>query len=95
LPSKLRSLYGPRLCRLVLYGSEARKEALPDSGVGILAALDGLVKPADEIQRSGAIATSLTLEYGKLISLAFVPEDRFRGERSPFLMNVRREAVAV
>jgi len=47
------------------------------------------------IRRTSALASELSLKYDTVVSRAFVAEDRFAAETSPFLLNVRREAVAV
>ena len=39
----LREIYGPRLKRLILFGSQARGEATPDSDVDVLVVLDGKI----------------------------------------------------
>ena len=38
---RLREIYGPRLKRLVLFGSQARGDATPESDVDVLVVLDG------------------------------------------------------
>jgi len=37
--------------------------------------------------------SALSLEYDMVISRAFVSKEQFERERSPFLLNVRREGV--
>jgi len=44
--TRVRRAFGPRLIRLVLFGSHARGEANEDSDVDILVVIDGL-QPAD------------------------------------------------
>ncbi len=91
----LEALYGPRLIRMVLYGSQARGDAEPGSDIDILVVLQGPVSPGEEIARTSDIIASLSLAHDVVISRAFVSADRFEREQSPLLMNIRREGVAV
>lgn len=95
LRAGLEALYGPRLVHIILYGSQARGEALPNSDVDLLVVLQGSVDPGAEISRVGHLTASLSLQHNVVISCAFIAEERFRSERSPFLLNVHREGVPV
>ena len=95
LRRQLQALYGERLARLILFGSQARGDAEPGSDIDILAVLHGEVDPGEEITRTGQIMAALSLEHDVVISCAFVASDRYATEHSPFLLNVRREGVVV
>ena len=45
LRSRLESLYGDRLVKLILYGSQARGDAEPDSDIDVLVVRQGAVIP--------------------------------------------------
>jgi predicted nucleotidyltransferase len=47
---RLTELYGDRLVRLVLYGSQARGDAHPESDVDVLVVLKGPVNVSAEIK---------------------------------------------
>jgi tRNA nucleotidyltransferase (CCA-adding enzyme) len=47
-------LYSSRLVQMVLYGSQARDDATPDSDIDVLVVLQGPVQPSEEIRRTGA-----------------------------------------
>jgi predicted nucleotidyltransferase len=99
IPGELRrgleSLYGDRLARLVLFGSQARGDAAPDSDIDVLVVLKGTVDVGDEILYIGGVVADLSLAYNTVVSCVFVPLDRFLTERSPLLLNVRRDGVTI
>ena len=88
-------LYGPRLVKMILYGSRARADAEPDSDIDALVVLKGPVEPGEEISRTGQIVSDLCLANNVVISRAFVSEERFREEQGPFLRNVLSEGIPV
>lgn len=91
---QLEGIYGPRLKRTVLFGSNARGVAEAGADIDILVVLDGQVNPAEEIGRTGAVTAELSLRHDVVISCVFVSSDRYESEQSPFLINIRREGIA-
>ena len=91
----LEKLYGDRLLQMVVFGSQARGDAVEGSDIDILVILKGSVNPGKEIARTGATTAALSLKYNAVISCTFVSVDRYETERSPLLINVRREGVAL
>ncbi|MEG4457023.1 nucleotidyltransferase domain-containing protein [Microcoleus sp. N9_A1] len=47
LRSQFEQLYGDRLTQMVLYGSQARGDAHPDSDIDVLVVLKGQVNPGE------------------------------------------------
>jgi len=86
---------GDRLEQILLFGSQARGEARPDSDIDILVVVRGECNYADLIRRTSSIIAALSLRYDVVISRAFVSQERYEREQSPFLLNVRREGVAI
>lgn len=95
LRSQLEKLYGNRLVHLVLYGSQARGDALPGSDIDVLVILAGPVEPATEIDRVSPITAALSLEHDIVISCVYISEERYVQENSPLLLNIRREGIAI
>jgi predicted nucleotidyltransferase len=95
LRRRFEALYGPRLVRLMLFGSQARGDAEPGSDIDVLVVLEGLVRPGEEIRRSLNDVAELSLENNLVFSCVFVSRDRFENELSPLLINVRREGIPV
>ncbi|HXX24734.1 MAG TPA: nucleotidyltransferase domain-containing protein [Terriglobia bacterium] len=95
LRRRFEALYGPRLVRLMLFGSHARGDAEPGSDVDVLVVLEGPVRPGEEIRRTLDSVAELSLENNVVFSCIFVSRERFETELSPLLINVRREGVPV
>jgi predicted nucleotidyltransferase len=93
LRRRLARLYGPRLVKMVLYGSQARGDADPGSDIDVLVVLQGPVEPAEEIRRTGDDVWPLSYEHGISVMCVFVSQEEYERERSPLLLNVRREGV--
>ena len=95
LKNSLESLYGSRLSRLILYGSQVRGDADRYSDIDVLVVLKGPVKPGDEIARTGGIVADLSLQIDKVITCIFMDEERYLHRAGPLLRNIRREGVAI
>lgn len=91
----LERLYGERLVKVILFGSRARGDADPDSDIDVLVVLKGNVSPWPEIERTGDLAADILLEQGELVAFVFMSEEEFLKDRTPLLLNVRREGVPV
>ena len=91
----LEEIYGSRLVQVVLFGSQARDEAEPDSDIDVMLVLRGPVNPHDEIRRLSAFKGELCLRYDVVVSCVYMSEEGFCSEQSPLMLNVRREGVLV
>lgn len=93
LRTELVRLLGDALAQVWLYGSQARGDAGPDSDIDVLIVTQDKVNLAEARQKTSEIVAALSLENDVLISRAFVSQSIFQKAQSPFLKNVRGEAV--
>jgi predicted nucleotidyltransferase len=93
LKTGLRLVYGDRLRGIYLFGSYARGEADRESDLDILVVLDAFDRYAHEVNRTGVLAADLSLKYSVTVSLVFLREREWLKDDTPFLSNVRDEAI--
>jgi type I restriction enzyme S subunit len=91
----LEAIYGDRLKAVVLFGSQARGEATPDSDVDVAVVLDAVEDSYQEIDRVGDLFWELTYKHGVHVTSVPVAERQWRERSSRFYRNLRREGVAV
>lgn len=93
LRAQLLALYGARLKGVYLYGSHARGGADNESDVDVLVVLDQIQGYGQELNRTSSSISSLSLKYRLSISRVFVSEKDWTSRQTPFLANVREEAI--
>jgi predicted nucleotidyltransferase len=94
---ELEALYGPRLKRVLLYGSRARGDHRPDSDYDILVVLEGPIERWPEREKLSELSAKLTWEtviheHPVVASFKPVTEEQIQ-ERTGFMHNVRREML--
>jgi len=94
LKNGLAPLYGERLKGLYLFGSYARGEERSDSDLDVLIVLDSIPSYSAEVDRTSELVAGLSLDSGISVSRIFVSEAAWQTQASPFLENVREEAIA-
>lgn len=95
LRQRFEALYGERLVRMVLFGSQAREDAEPESDIDFLVVLQGPVDPGEEIAHTGELTSAFSLEHDVVISRVFISAEQFFDEQSPLLLNARREGISL
>lgn len=95
LRSHFEQLYGDRLTQMVLYGSQARGDADPDSDIDVLVVLKAPVQAGEEIDRTLQIVAHLSLQNDRVISCQFMNEEKFTNYQSPLLRNIRKEGILI
>jgi predicted nucleotidyltransferase len=87
--------YQEQLEAIILYGSQARKEAYIDSDIDILVVLKPNINPYQEIDRTGDIIATISLNYDVVLSRHFVSLEKFNHGNNPFLQNVKQEGILI
>jgi type I restriction enzyme S subunit len=87
-------MYGSRLRGVYLFGSYARGEATSDSDIDVLIVLDGFERYGAEVERVSYLSSELSLKFNTSVNVVFTKDEDWQKADTPFLSNVRREAVA-
>jgi predicted nucleotidyltransferase len=85
-------LYGKRIERVVLFGSRARGDAMPDSDYDVAVFLNDLDDRWQEADRIADIETDIIYELGAFIHAMPYRSGAYR-ERTPLMHEIRREGV--
>ena len=93
LKEGLVRIYGDKLKAVYLYGSYARGEAQSDSDIDVMIVLNNYVSYGNEIDRTGELASTLSLEYGLSISRVVMKESQWKTSDTPLLRNIRMDGV--
>ena len=93
--SRLARVHGERLRGIVLYGSEARGQAGPESDIDLLVLLAGPVRYARDLDLNLEALYPLSLRIGRRISAKPVAADEYEAAETPLYRNAHREGVPV
>jgi predicted nucleotidyltransferase len=95
LQKELKETLGERIEKVILYGSQARGDARDDSDIDVLVVLKDDFKYSEMLKKTSRVVANLSLENEVVISRAFVTRQQYEQSQIPFLMNVRREGLAL
>jgi predicted nucleotidyltransferase len=95
LTRELKKIYGPRLKKIVLFGSYARGEAAPDSDIDILVVLENLKSAYKESDRLSPLLADLSIKYNIVPFCLPIRSTEYEKADTPLLVNVHREGVVV
>jgi predicted nucleotidyltransferase len=94
--TELRTLYGSRLSKLILYGSYARGEQREGSDIDFLVVLkDETIKTGAELRFMNSVLFDLEMRYNTTISAHPTTLGRYVSSDYLFYQNVRREGIEV
>jgi len=95
LRRELESLYGDRLVKLVLFGSQARGDSESGSDIDVLVVLEGPVQPSQEVHRASPLTAAISLKHDVVISCVYASAERYETSQGPLLTNVQAEGIPV
>lgn len=95
IKSRLQRCHGPRLRGVILYGSEARGQAGPDSDVDVLVLLDEPISYARDLETNIDALYPLALELGRRISPKPVSPEHYENYDCPLYRAVHEEGISV
>lgn len=87
--------YQENLHQLILYGSQARGDAQKYSDIDILIVLKRAFNYRQELNNTSDIICDLSLKYDTVVSRAFISQESFEKDNTPFLLNIRREGITL
>jgi predicted nucleotidyltransferase len=88
----LDEMYGPRLERVVLYGSRARGDARPDSDYDIAVFLRDMPDRAVELNRLADLGTDILYDTGEVVHAMPYHAGAYN-DRTPLMHEVRLDGV--
>ena len=89
----LNEAYGPRLERVVLYGSRARGDAVPDSDYDVAVFLRDMPDRAVELNRLADLGVDILYDTGELVHAMPYPAGSYNDPRMPLMHEIRREGL--
>jgi len=94
IKDRLARVYGRRLRGVVLYGSEARGQARPDSDIDVLVLLDDPIDGGRDLESNLEALYPLSLELGRRISAKPVSAREYQTLDCPLYRAAHREGIA-
>jgi predicted nucleotidyltransferase len=89
----LDELYGPRLERVMLYGSRARGDARADSDYDVAVFLRDMPDRIAELYRLADLSTAILSEGGPFIHAMAYPSGFYNDPRMPLMYAIRTEGI--
>jgi len=93
--TRLQAWHGPRLRGVVLYGSEARGQATPDSDIDLLVLLEDPIDFGRDLDVNSQALYPLSLQIGRRISAKPVGAEEYRAAQCPLYRNAQAEGITV
>jgi predicted nucleotidyltransferase len=93
LKTKLVNLYGEQLYSLILFGSQARREANPNSDIDVMTVLEDPIDVTKEVYKTSDIRFYFIDKYGELVSIVPVPKSDFVSSSTSLVRIAKREGI--
>jgi uncharacterized protein len=93
--ARLEETLGEDLDSIVLYGSQARGDAVEGSDIDVLCVMKKPFDYGELILQTSEVTSEISLKYDVVLSRSFARLEDYKTRQTPFLMNVRREGVAL
>lgn len=90
---QLEALYGDRLRRVMLYGSQARGDATPESDADVLVVLGGALDVYAETARLADLGLTMFSTYGTYFSFKPFTVEDFQDPTCPFMRSARADGI--
>ncbi|OZH53478.1 DNA polymerase beta [Hydrocoleum sp. CS-953] len=90
---EFQHIYQDNFISLVLFCSQARGDAKPDSDIDVLVVLKETTTLDNKHQKIIEFISDICIEYGVLVSCVYVSESQFQQEKSPLLLNIHQEGI--
>jgi predicted nucleotidyltransferase len=84
---RLTEILGEELEFVVLYGSQARGDAIEGSDIDVLCVMRRPFDYGTLVQRTAETAAQIRLKYDVVISTAFLVSEDYQARNTPFLMS--------
>jgi len=91
LKQGLVEIYGDKLKAVYLYGSYARGDYREGSDVDVMILLKDYKNYWDEIERTGKLISTISLDYNAHVSRILMTEEKWKRSDTPLLKNIHRD----
>lgn len=95
LKDELIKTYKQDLASVILFGSQARDDFAMDSDIDVLILLNREAKAVEEIRKINILIADISLKFNQLISCVFMSRNRYENEKSPLVLNIKKEGVTL
>lgn len=95
IKQKFQDSFQDNLVSLVLFGSQARGDATAESDIDILVVLKNKQLRYQKQEEILDFIENICLEFTVLVSCIYINQNQFETEKSPLLLNIRREGITL